>query len=94
MSNSRNFEEKLRSAGLRPTRQRLEICEVLFDRKETSTLQLCKMVPDDCLVVSESGIYTPDDLKLLANANITTVPVGESLMRQQNLSEATKILLS
>ena len=35
MSNSRNFEEKLRSAGLRPTRQRLEICEVLFDRKET-----------------------------------------------------------
>ena len=35
MSNTRNFEEKLRSAGLRPTRQRLEICEVLFDRKET-----------------------------------------------------------
>ena len=35
MSNSRNFEEKLRSAGLRPTRQRLEICEILFDRKET-----------------------------------------------------------
>ena len=35
MSNPRNFEEKLRSAGLRPTRQRLEICEVLFDRKET-----------------------------------------------------------
>ncbi|HCV48405.1 MAG: indole-3-glycerol phosphate synthase TrpC [PS1 clade bacterium] len=59
-----------------------------------TTLQLCKMVPDDCLVVSESGIYTPDDLKLLANANITTVLVGESLMRQQNLSEATKILLS
>ena len=35
MSNTRNFEEKLRSAGLRPTRQRLEICEILFDRKET-----------------------------------------------------------
>ena len=35
MSNPRNFEEKLRSAGLRPTRQRLEICEILFDRKET-----------------------------------------------------------
>ena len=35
MSNNRNFEKKLRSAGLRPTRQRLEICEVLFDRKET-----------------------------------------------------------
>ena len=35
MSNIRNFEKKLRSVGLRPTRQRLDICEVLFDRKET-----------------------------------------------------------
>ena len=35
MSNNTNFEKKLRSAGLRPTRQRLELCEVLFDRKET-----------------------------------------------------------
>ena len=35
MSNNRNFEKKLRSVGLRPTRQRLDICEVLFDRKET-----------------------------------------------------------
>ena len=35
MSKNRNFEKKLRSVGLRPTRQRLDICEVLFDRKET-----------------------------------------------------------
>ena len=35
MSINRNFEKKLRSVGLRPTRQRLDICEVLFDRKET-----------------------------------------------------------
>ena len=35
MSNIRNFEKKLRSVGLRPTKQRLDICEVLFDRKET-----------------------------------------------------------
>ncbi len=35
MSNIRNFEKKLRSSGLRPTRQRLDICEVLFDRKDT-----------------------------------------------------------
>ena len=35
MSNNRNFEKKLRSVGLRPTRQRLDICEVLFDRNET-----------------------------------------------------------
>ena len=35
MSNNRNFEKKLRSVGLRPTRQRLDICEVLSDRKDT-----------------------------------------------------------
>tara|TARA_B100000579_G_C22687010_1_gene783107 strand:- start:144 stop:557 length:414 start_codon:yes stop_codon:yes gene_type:complete len=35
MKNYSNFVEKLRSAGLRPTKQRLKICEVLFDRKET-----------------------------------------------------------
>ena len=30
-----NFIEKLRSSGLRPTKQRLEICKLLFDRKKT-----------------------------------------------------------
>ena len=35
MKNYTYFVEKLRSAGLRPTKQRLKICEVLFDRKET-----------------------------------------------------------
>ena len=35
MSNNSIFVEKLRSSGLRPTRQRLEICKLLFDRKST-----------------------------------------------------------
>ncbi len=29
------YIEKLRNSGLRPTKQRLKICEVLFDAKET-----------------------------------------------------------
>jgi Fur family transcriptional regulator, iron response regulator len=29
------FVDKLRSSGLRPTKQRLKICEVLFNRKKT-----------------------------------------------------------
>jgi Fur family transcriptional regulator, iron response regulator len=29
------FIDKLRSSGLRPTKQRLKICEVLFDREKT-----------------------------------------------------------
>ena len=35
MNNNDIFIEKLRSAGLRPTKQRIKICEVLFDRKST-----------------------------------------------------------
>ena len=35
MNNNSIFIEKLRSTGLRPTKQRIKICEELFNRKET-----------------------------------------------------------
>tara|TARA_B100001996_G_scaffold236367_1_gene182567 strand:- start:559 stop:975 length:417 start_codon:yes stop_codon:yes gene_type:complete len=35
MKNKDIFVEKLRSSGLRPTKQRIEICKLLFDRKST-----------------------------------------------------------
>ena len=35
MSNKHIFVEKLRSSGLRPTKQRIEISKLLFDRKNT-----------------------------------------------------------
>ena len=35
MNNNSIFIEKLRSSRLRPTKQRLEICKLLFDRKKT-----------------------------------------------------------
>ena len=35
MSNNDIFVEKLRSSGLRPTKQRIEICKLLFDRENT-----------------------------------------------------------
>ena len=35
MNNKPIFIEKLRSSGLRPTRQRIAICELLFDRRDT-----------------------------------------------------------
>ena len=35
MNNNDIFVEKIRSSGLRPTKQRIEICKLLFDRKET-----------------------------------------------------------
>ena len=35
MAKNIEFIDKLRASGLRPTKQRLKICEVLFDRDET-----------------------------------------------------------
>jgi Fur family iron response transcriptional regulator len=35
MNTNTNFIKKLRSSGLRPTKQRIKICEALFDRNET-----------------------------------------------------------
>ena len=35
MENNCIFIEKLRSSGLRPTKQRIKICKLLFDRKKT-----------------------------------------------------------
>ena len=35
MSKNAEYTSKLRSSGLRPTKQRLKICEVLFDRNDT-----------------------------------------------------------
>ncbi len=35
MINNDIFIEKLRSSGLRPTKQRIEICKLLFNRKDT-----------------------------------------------------------
>ncbi|MEK9787146.1 MAG: transcriptional repressor [Candidatus Pelagibacter sp.] len=35
MINNSNFIDKLRSSGLRPTKQRIKICKVLFERNGT-----------------------------------------------------------
>jgi indole-3-glycerol phosphate synthase len=55
--------------------------------------ELGARVPIDRLVVGESGIYTHDELVDLSNYNINCFLVGESLMRQPDVSRATAALL-
>ena len=38
-----DFINRLRASGLRPTKQRIEICKVLFDRKETFHFTIDKL---------------------------------------------------
>ncbi len=47
----------------------------------------------DITVVSESGLYTPADLSLVAEAGVRAVLVGESLVKQSDVEQAVRSLL-
>ncbi|MFB2881530.1 indole-3-glycerol phosphate synthase TrpC [Floridanema aerugineum] len=47
----------------------------------------------DIVVVSESGLHTPDDLYLVVKAGATAVLIGESLVKQANPELAIKSLV-
>ena len=44
MTKTFNFIEKLRETGLRPTKQRVKICEVLFNREKTFHFTISDLV--------------------------------------------------
>lgn len=65
-----------------------------FDVDLATTERLAGMVPDDVLLVCESGISTYADCQRMAKVGVQTFLVGESLMRQQDIQCATQSLLS
>jgi len=57
------------------------------------TTRLAPTIPRDMHVVAESGLSAPADLRRLADAHVTSILVGESLMRQKDVAAATRLLL-
>jgi len=58
------------------------------------TKDLVRRIPGEKLVVSESGLSTPDDLAEIARFGARCFLIGESLMRQDDVTDATRRLLA
>ncbi len=64
-----------------------------FETTLDTTRSLCPSVPADRLIVAESGLSTPEDLADMARYGARIFLIGESLMRQDDVTQATRDLL-
>jgi len=63
-----------------------------FETRLETTLGLLDRLPDDIVVVSESGIATPDDVARLRGAGVGAFLVGETFMRADDPGDALRRL--
>jgi indole-3-glycerol phosphate synthase len=65
-----------------------------FETDLATTERLATRVPDDKVLVAESGLFTPSDLARLAKTGARRFLIGESLMRQPDVAAATRAILA
>ena len=52
-----------------------------FETSLSTTINMLEKIPDDRIVVTESGIHTVQDVKLMRDHNVNTFLVGEAFMK-------------
>ena len=65
-----------------------------FEVTLQTTRDLARFVPEGRLIVSESGLFTPADLADVAAYGARAFLIGESLMRQDDVTAATRAILA
>jgi indole-3-glycerol phosphate synthase len=65
-----------------------------FEVSLGTTERLAPLVPRDRMVVCESGLFTTTDLARVSRSDVNTFLIGESLMRQTDVSAATRAILA
>ena len=63
-----------------------------FEIDMKNSIELRSMVSDDIVFVSESGIKTYDDIKVLEENNVNAVLIGETLMKSHDKRKTFEIL--
>ena len=65
-----------------------------FDTSLQTTLDLLSDVPAGVTVVTESGLHTAADMKLMLDHGVSTFLIGESFMRQPSPGDALSAMVS
>jgi indole-3-glycerol phosphate synthase len=65
-----------------------------FETSLQTTLDLQQDIPDDRLIITESGIHTKDDVRLMLDNEIYTFLVGEAFMKAEFPGQKMRELFS
>jgi indole-3-glycerol phosphate synthase len=65
-----------------------------FEVSLETTERLAPLIPPDRMIVAESGLFTPADLLRLEQSRARCFLIGESLMRQPDVTAATRAILT
>lgn len=57
------------------------------------SIQLSSQIPEDCLLISESGIRTREDVVRLGESGVRGILVGETLMRVPDIGSEVRTIL-